>query len=293
MMTLRRLLKAYIAARNEERPINRPLAPSTPRHYRETIRAYEKHLGYSPTLADLDPKRINGFLVALSKTMLSTYTIKNRRTGLRAFLRFAVREGLVDFNPDKLRRVYTEPLEPKGYDAAAMQKLLATAAGMKFVQRRTRIKQSTYWMSLLLLLWNTGIRLGDVVRIRVDKFVDGRLWIHEKKTGKSRWHVLQPTTREAIEACIAENPNREFIWPGYDIRHLSRAFSALAKRAGVGGTSRYVRRGAASELERLQPNMGWRFLNHSTPTVFEKHYACQMIIGDSQLAPPELTMAQA
>ena len=283
----------YITVTNEERPIGRELSPRTRIYYLECVKSYAAYLKRPPTLEDLAPECVNKF-IAWTYANRSAYTAKARRTGLRALLRFAKREGLTNADPDRLRRVYCERLQTKGYNQTDMEKLVAAARALRGRNIRfTGVPKSVYYSSLLMCMWNTGLRIGDIPEIEVAGFdaPKGRLFALEHKTRKSRWHKLHPGTAAAIAECIAFEPDRQFVWEGHRKRNLHRAIKAIIAAAGLTGSSRYIRRGAASELERLQPGLGWRFLNHSDPRVFDNHYRCADICEDESLAPPSLATA--
>ncbi len=289
------IVDCYIDSRNQDRPIGHELSPATRTHYVECVNSFRRHLGREPIINDLRPEYVNQLLAKLLESGLSPYSVKSVRTGLRALMRFAKREGIIDVDPERLRRVHCPRLEVKGFGEASMLHLLAYVATLRGKVRNVGARKSVYYTAMLLTMWNIGCRVGDVPRIEVAKFdPNGRLWVFEVKTRKSRWHRLHDTTTQAIAACIAESPERELIWPGHRTgRALGFWFSETIKRAGLSGTSRFIRRGASSELDRAQPGMGWRFLNHSCPRVFEDHYRDTEICQDDALAPPELPVHEA
>lgn len=289
-LLLKTLIDRYVEFRNDELEIGRELSPQTHKYYLEVVQCFGVYLGHTPTLEDLTPELVNKFLTALLSDGRSRHTVRNRRTGFHALMRHAKREGLTTADPDRLRRVNCPPLNNKGYSVSDMERLLAYSAQLTGRQRRSGVSKRTYWVSMILLMWNIGCRIGDVLTIQRSKFdPSGRLWVYESKTRKSGWHRLHRSTAEAIAICLTENPVRETIWPGFTRRNVSRAFSDLAVAAGVGGTSRFIRRGSSSALDKLEPGMGWRFLKHSSPTVFEQHYRDSSICGDESLAPPQLS----
>jgi integrase len=293
-MPLTKLIDRYIDARNEERPIGHELSPQKLSSYQQCVQRYAVHIRRVPTVDDLAHESVNEFLAAHLKSGSSPYTVKNRRTHLLVLMRYAKCESLSTAEPDRVRRIRCPKLEIKGYTIVQMVQLLDAAAKLRGRQRRTGVSRRMYFVSLLLFMWNLGSRIGDVLLVETSKFDSvGRIWVYESKTRKSGWHRLHNVTTEAIAACIAENPNRKRIWPGYTRRNICRAFGELVAAAGVGGTSRFIRRGSSSALDRLQPGTGWRFLNHSGPQVFEDHYRDAEICGDESLSPPELPCNEA
>ncbi len=288
-MLLEKLIETYIASRNEERPIGQELAARTQLHLADCVRAYGAWLQHEAVLTDLNPLSVNDFLRWLIEAGQSPYTARNRRSGLLVLWRFAERSGLTDEQSTRVRRVHCPTLQVDGYAIDQAQVLLSRASELRGTIRYTKIPRRIYWGSLLPTKWDFGLRAGDVLGVRVVDFnPDGQLWVYEHKTGKRGWRILRPETRDAIAECVAVSPNREFIWPGLRPRSFYRAFSRLAKASGLPGTSRWVRRGSSSEVEKLHPGAGWRFLNHSNPDVFEKHYRVRRICDSNPLLPPSI-----
>ena len=93
-----------------------------------------------------------------------------------------------------------------------------------------------------------------------------------------------------VAACISLDPERELIWPGHNAKSLARCVNRIIRASGLPGTTRWIRRGSSSDVDRLHPGQGWRFLAHSTPTVFENHYRVASICDDGAIAPTQLTV---
>lgn len=291
-MNLKDLVRAYIAAQNLDRHLGRELSAKTCEHLFECVRVYSKHLLRPATTDDLTSGAVTEFLKALLADEYSAYTVKNRRTGLLALWRYAFRKGLTLLPCADVRPVYCPPLMVAGYDLANMDKILNYISTLRGVVRTSGVKKTIYWDSFLRTDWELGLRIGDMVCVRVEHFdPTGWLWFSESKTAKAGWRCLRPSTTESIATCIAANPGRERIWPGFTRKNACRAFSELAKLAGVNGTSKYIRSGGSSECDKLYPGTGWKHLRHSSPAVWDKHYKVDRICEAGRPMPPELGRA--
>lgn len=287
-MRLSDIACAYIVHRNARRPIGKGLSFKTCEHLFGCVQAYSRYLSRRATTLDLRRSKLNQYLTWMIESGAKPYTVKNRRTGLLILWRHAHRMKLAP-RCSGVRPVDTPPLAIDGYDVPRMEKLLAYSATLKGVQRRTGVSRSLYWDSFLRTDWEAGLRIGDMLRVELPHFdPDGWLWCIESKTRKGGWLRLSPETAASVSASIAANPKRNFIWPGYTRRNICRAFRELADGAGVGGTSRFIRRGGSSECDRLNPGQGWRFLRHSSPVVWEKHYRVDKIVRQDSPGPPPL-----
>jgi integrase len=271
------------------------MAKDTRRHLDEAVKAITNWLGRPAAIEDLRPETINKYLVEYLESGRSPYTVKSRRTGLLVLLRRAIRLGLVDdVDVKDVRAVHCPALRIDGYDLNDMDRLIAHCATLRGVQSKTGISQSIYFASAILTMWNLGNRPGDIVEIDVADFDPrGFFYVTEQKTGKARARALQSSTKGAIAACIAVDPRRKKIWPGMKARSFYKKIGRIAAAAGLSGTARWIRRGAASVVESKNAGSARRFLNHSVPTLFEKHYRVERIVDPSPIAPTELDVPAA
>jgi integrase len=277
----------YVDLRNRERPINKPLNWKTTQNMSNFVSTLSRFLGRRATLDDLNAETVNNYLSSMLINGKSAWTVKHMRTLACAFWRAAHR---LDLLPPchGVRRVHTSQINVQGYDDRAMTTLVEHAATLRGVLRNGLPKRM-WWETLLLVLWETGVRCGDITYIELKHFdPKGWLWIIEHKTGKRGWRYIRPSVCERLKEFIEFDSSRQFIWPGYKPRSLARAFRKLVDATCVGGSLRWIRRGAASEVERQAPGSGWRFLRHSVPTLFDKHYRVEKIVEQQPIAPPEI-----
>lgn len=288
-MQLKEVVRAYIAAQNEERSIGRELSALTCRNYFETETVYSRYLQRPAHVDDLRDERVTAFLKSELDAGRSPYTVKGRRNCLLIHWRFAYRCGWTSRACQGVRPVHCPPLAINGYSFEEMSKLLAYVATMRGVLRTTGVKKSAYWDSFLRTDWEVGMRIGDMIRVKCEQFDPvGWLWCYEAKTRKAGWQRLRPSTTESIIECIAQNPHRTYIWPGYTRKNICRAFTELAAAAGVKGSSKFIRSGGSSECESAHPGTGWKHLRHSSPVVWGKHYEVGKIVNKGKPLPPEL-----
>lgn len=288
-MQLEELVRAYISAKNEERPMGRELSTKTCEHYLECARVYSKFLERRALVEDLNKAEIMRFLQSLIDSGLSAYTVKNRRTGLMLLWRFARRMRLTKHKCKGVRAIYCPPLAINGYSVQQMDQLLSHVSSLVSVVRTTGVTKPIYWGSFLRTDWEVGMRIGDMISVGIEHFdASGWLWCYETKTHKAGWRRLRPSTAESITNCIAANPHRKLIWPGYTRKNICRAFTELAAAAGVKGTSKYIRSGGSSECDRQHPGSGWQHLRHSSPVVWQNHYKVDRIVEQDKPMPPEL-----
>lgn len=291
-MFLTDVARAYVSARNSDRPMGRELSAKTLEHYLECCESFGRFLCRPATAVDLAAAPVAAFLRSLLDSGLSPYTVKNRRTGLLVQWRFSFAQGWTPTPCAGVKPIYCPPLAVDGYSFEQMTQLLRYVSRMRGRVRNTGIPKPLYWDSFLRTDWEVGLRIGDMLRVEIDQFdAAGWLWTIETKTQKSGWRRLRLSTTQAIARCIAANPHRAKIWPGFTRKNVCRAFSELARAAGVNGTSKFIRSGGSSECDRKQPGTGWQHLRHGSPDVWQKHYKVDKIVEQDRPMPPELPLA--
>jgi integrase len=153
------------------------------------LKAFHRHAG-EVDLAAISPEVIIAFLQPRHR-VTSTWLMKHR--ALRRFYQHAITRGLVAGSPAPtvVPRV-TETFVPHIYSAEELRRLLA---GVDAHQARTRctIAAPTF-RAFLLLLYGTGLRLGEALALRREH-VDlraGMILIRETKFYKSRHLPIGP-----------------------------------------------------------------------------------------------------
>jgi site-specific recombinase XerD len=95
--------------------------------------------------------------------------------------------------------------------------------------------------AILMLTYSAGLRVGEVVRLRISDIDEQRLLIHlhKAKGNKDRYTVLSTAFLGTLEEYLREYRPREFLFEGQDgRRHLSERsvqsiFARAAKDAGI------------------------------------------------------------
>jgi len=192
----------------------RGLRPRTLRYYQETFRAFLRHVGDKDP-GDLGVNDLRRFLVALQEQGISPGGVAAIWRGVRAFLKWLWREGVI--REDLTARVKT-PKVPRVdlpvVTPSEMRKLLAAAeAGKNPLRDRL----------LLLLLYDLGLRAREVVGLRLSDIGPGHIRI-VGKGGHVRKLPLSPIVRRALQAYLQmERPDTDSdaVFLGRDGKPLS------------------------------------------------------------------------
>ena len=160
------------------------------------------------------------------------------------------------------------------------------------------IRHSIWFASLVAAAWDSGLRLGDLLRIdpsTIRRFEDGgRLRITQSKTQYPIECWLNDSTLELIDRCMAEgDPRRKVLWPAPKSKQrLWHDFRILVAEAEVRpGQFRWIRRGAGSAAEALRFGAGTALLGHRTRDVTVRHYLDPSIAQQELIRLPSIKKA--
>lgn len=197
---------------------------------------------------------------------------------LRAFLRFTEKRKWIDHNPAtelKAPKVPNKPTMP--FTREEMIRIL-TALGP--YGKSAGIRNAQRLRAFVLLLRYSGLRIGDAVKLDVDRIRECKLLLHTEKTGVPVYCVLPEMVVKALNAA-PHSSAKYFFWTGKSTvrsakgkwqRRLQRLF-ALAKLPT--GHAHRLRDTFAVELllagvplDRISVLLG-----HSSIRITERHYA--------------------
>lgn len=173
----------------------RGLRPSTLHSYVYTLRPFEAYLAQAgTTLAELTPASITDFLKERAKTLHKSGMV-NSTCGLRAFLRYLYREGIL--STDLVRsvprgRVYRQAKIPRAIGWEDVERLLAS------IDQRSDVGKRDY--AILMLLASYGLRAREIAALSLDDFdwTHSQVSIPMRKGGHSTQYPLSATVGEAV-----------------------------------------------------------------------------------------------
>jgi hypothetical protein len=250
------------------------LRPSTLTHYHWVVRSFERHNGGLRTSA-LSAAAVNEWLVWLSTDRhLSPWTIKQRKISLLVLWRAAWQDGLAPaLEPvRKLRRLHHSP---QAWTIEEVRQLIRTAESLS--------QRARWWSALVRAGYDSGLRLGDLLALEVPQ-LSGVLGVDQIKTSVGVVVSLRPTTLWAIRLHL-DGRHEGLVWPWLFRRECLYAhFRRLVEQSGIRpGTFRWLRKTAATQLERVSPGASTALLGHTSRATTEAWY-----LDRSQLTAPPL-----
>lgn len=201
------------------------------------------------SLDEFSAANLNAFLVKLQDRGWKPASLRGLRTKLLVLWRAAYRDGCTENRPDadRLRRIRVPQPNPQGLSRAETERLVAWCQqNLRRKMRLVPVPAGDYLAALFLFLWSTGMRLGDALSMEYAWIAPTITW-QQSKTG--RWHRarLSPATLAAIENIRTE---RALVWPrpGKSRTALYKLIRRAFTGAGLSGTSKFIRRGVATNV---------------------------------------------
>lgn len=265
------------------------LAPSSVKAHGWVLNSFAKHLGREPDRGDLDRDTVNAWLFAELSRGLGPTTVHFERRALLTLWRDAFEEGWCDTGPARIRKIKVPQRVPNAWTLDQIRQLLASIDSLKGrLKRQPQISRCLFWRAYVLTGYYTGLRLGDLLKLRFDQIADdGTLVVVQNKTGTAVRCCLEYEALSAIEGIM--RPARKRVFGDVMSQQcLQEYFAALVKRAGLRGSTKWLRSSGASWCEANTPGSAMGFLGHRTHGIAYRHYVNPSISQVNIPRPPKL-----
>jgi integrase len=268
--------------------LRRDIKPGTLRQYVIVADLVERWAGRPVRLDELDERSVSEWLRDYS-AKVAPHTVRGKKSMLLALWRAAADDGLCEEpSARRVRRVRVPEQVITAWTKAEVEQLLATASTLKR-RHRCGLPRSQWWDLAIRVAWDSGLRWGDLVTLRVDAIAhDGSCSLSQSKTGKVSSFRLSATTMEALSDSLKSCPRKLICpWPASGETFRDQV-GRLVARAGIrGGTWKWIRRGSGTDVELQAEGAGHRHLGN-TPAVFRASYEDPAIVGRRTPTPREL-----
>lgn len=265
----------------------RDIATGTAAWLRYVAGRYSRFLGRPATIADLSDDSLNAWLAALLAEPVARRTARSYRGALVMLWRFAVDAGLLDALPRRLRLVKAAPLVPCAWTEQEVLRLLDQATAM-LGRYPCGVARSTFWVALIRAIWESGLRIGDLLRLRRDQIdQSGRGVAVQNKTDWPIVFQFSERTMTLIREMESDGRPRIFgdclsrDWVFTIMRRLTTA-------ASLSGGTKKIRKSGATAVERLHPGAAMAYLGHKTPGLAYQYYVDPRLAGGAKVTPPPL-----
>lgn len=228
---------------------DKDIACATAIDYHYIVRAFDVWHGAPVDLDELTPGLLSAYLSWMKEHGRAPATIRSRRTKLLLLWRAAYAASYTENkpDPDRVRKVKVPPPNPQGLTREQTAQLVAWCrVNMRRKLRSVPVATGDYLGALYAFLWDSAMRLGDALDMQWEWIGPTVTW-RQSKT--STWHTarISQTTLELLERIRV--PGHSKPWP----RSASSRTSLYAmirrsfRGAGLSGTSKWLRRGAATD----------------------------------------------
>lgn len=260
-MTLPQLLDAYLAERE-----------ASPRYVESLRRTVRKSASYGLVLVcQLEPAGVNDFLRRLD---LSATTRGNIRRELMTLWRFAFEQAYTDVAPIRVMRIKQARRPPSAWDYTALRRLLAAAEsdGRPVSARCRQMAWSAVMSAWIAVGFDTALRFTDILELKSSDISNGCIAITAAKTGKVTVRHLSQYSQAAIAALLSVSPDGTVFKWCVTRRRMLLKWKSFLKENQCKGSSRWLRRSAATYVEAENPGSATHFLSHSNPALARLHY---------------------
>lgn len=273
-MSLHDLLDRYLCA-----------VEASPRYVeslRRTVRKAE-----SSGLVDIGqlvPDAVNFWL---SKIPLGQTTRHNIRRELLTLWRYAYDCGLTNSPPLRIRRISPARKPPQTWTREGLQKMLDLAAEDHTpVSRRVKARRSDILPAWIGLGYDSGLRFSDVLALTARDIRNGCVAVTAAKTGKPLVRRLSPATVQAVDRLIELSPDGTLFSWALPRRRAILMWRRFLDQHKLGGSSKWLRRACATQLDMSRPGAATEYLQHSSPSLARWHYIDASQAGVPEPPPP-------
>jgi integrase len=241
------------------------------------VRRFTAFMGRAVGLNELTEGEVCRYLQARRKVVNPVSTNNERRTILTLW-KSAYDNDMAERPPrlGLIRRVPEEIDVPEAWTAAECNKLFSAAAQLP--GKLAGIPARQWWLSLLLTVFYTGVRIGALCKTPVAGYTPGEgLLVRKQKNHRPQWYALPAQACQAIDVTLAAE--RELLWPWPFHRHLIfRRMRRLVEAAGIaaprghGQLFHRLRRTCLSLCASIDPAIAQRQGGHADYATTLKHY---------------------
>ena len=245
-----------------EYTLTRAIGVETARQYRISVASLEAFCGGPIPLASLDPLQVSEWLRQLGETRAPA-TVRSKRCQIVALWRAAADDGLCEPPKRRIRSARCPWVPPVAWTHMEVCQLLQACKQLPRLHP-CGIRRSEWWALAVQVGWDTGLRWGDMIALRVDQVsAEGVIAIPQSKTGRPVIARLSPSTLSFAQLSLQRVPRGLLLpWKGSHETFSAQVRRLVQKARIRPGTWKFLRRGSATDVELRERGGASRHLGH-------------------------------
>jgi len=216
--------------------IARGRSQHTIRAYRSAVDSFVEFVG-SGSISGADRTAVRLWLTKWLKNGVSQNSVRLHTQALRAFFKFIVLSGLTKHDPMQLISYRRIP------------RRLPRVLAIEDIERLIAAARDPFERAVVEVLYSTGVRVSELVNLRLADIAPGHIMIRHGKGDKDRIVLYGRACSKAIAEYLAWRPSNEFLFeaPARDGSVFRRGRSWYA-RLYVDAVQRHLRVGKVADL---------------------------------------------
>lgn len=230
---------------------------------------------------------VNQYLKSRMASVASV-TAKNDRDMLCILLRWAYEERLIDEYPRGIATIKASKEPTKAWNLEQCCTAVKHSSKYFGTTLRSGADKGMFLRCWLLVGYEVGCRWGDIWKLHHRHFDGNVLRYSQNKTGNPVFTVLTDDCMAAVNAMLARSPDGRVLGWVCNKRWAMRLMSKHLRACELSGSSKWLRRSAATHIEMEHPGQAKLFLGHKSSGMADRHYIDWAQVRQDIPRPPAL-----
>lgn len=256
--------------------------PGSLRQYQISVDLFERWAGQPVRLEDMDAESVSAWIRDYAASGVAPSTVRSKRSHVLIMWRSAADDGLCELPKRRVRPVRVGWVAPEAWSREEVEQLLVACKRLPRTHK-CGLRRSAWWDLAIRVAWDTGLRKGDQLALRVDQvtLARGPFPVMQSKTRRTVLCELAADTFELLRASLETVP-RQLVtpWPSSH-ETFDRQFALLVEKAGIRpGTWKWLRRSSATDCEIQREGAATEQLGHRPgSTIARTNYVSPRILA--------------
>ena len=207
---------------------------------------------------------------------------------LLILMRYAYEHGMLKEYPRGVASIKAPKAPTKAWTLEQCCTAVKSASQWRGKRFRNGADKGAFLECWIRLGYATGARYADIMALHRKHFSGNRLYYSQNKTGNPISAVLNDSVMACVRELLAKSPDGRVLGWVCGKRWAMRTMKKLLADCDLEGSSKWLRRSAATHVEMKQRGAAKLFLGHRTQGLADKYYVDWGQVGSDYPPPPEL-----